>query len=612
MEFEKITDAELVGKGVTGLPDVPGLSTADMQAKFDELSKDVVIPAFNKLVETLANNSFGELLRANGFNYIKINSDNQIEVSVDGKNWNATSSSGHVVEDNAGNRYPQRGILVFGGDTKIVDDAENGKTFVYGPKGEPGPQGVQGIQGEQGLQGKVFVPTVNTGGDISWRLADMEDADIPAPRNIQGPQGVQGIQGMQGERGIQGIQGPMGAQGIQGEKGAQGERGLQGATGARGPQGATGAQGPQGIQGLKGDDGADGRSFTILALYPTLLRLQEEHPTGTAGDAYAIGTKDNNYIYIWNVEKEEWTNIGQMQGPQGAQGIQGIQGERGLAGTIEIGKVTVGDSPAVDNVGTANDAILNIVLPKGKKGEKGEKGDTGAQGPKGEQGLQGEQGVQGAQGIQGIQGPQGEKGAQGDPTTVNGKTGSSITLTKEDIGLGNVPNVTTNNQAPTFETAEVREPFNSGDTLTAILGQIAKYLADLDEPAFSPLLYSKEQLMQYDLPDYVPSSKAVKDKIEEILLLLSGKADKNGSETIIATKDVAPDGAAYANAQFMSQKTGANARAGYGFHNSGVNGGFLYLDHDASLKFVLNSGEVRTICTSANFSYSNGTLNINI
>ena len=90
-------------------------------------------------------------------------------------------------------------------------------------------------------------------------------------------------------------------------------------------------------------------------------------------------------------------------------------------------------------------------------------------------------------------------------------------MTKEDIGLGNVPNVNTNNQTPTFETAEVREPFNSGDTLSAILGQIVRYLADLDEPAFLPLLYSKEQLMQYDLPDYVPSSKAVKDKIEEIL-----------------------------------------------------------------------------------------------
>lgn len=36
MSFTNITDEELVGKGVTGLPDTPGLSTEDMQAQFDE------------------------------------------------------------------------------------------------------------------------------------------------------------------------------------------------------------------------------------------------------------------------------------------------------------------------------------------------------------------------------------------------------------------------------------------------------------------------------------------------------------------------------------------------------------------------------------------------
>lgn len=42
MSFTNITDEELVGKGVTGLPDTPGLSTEDMQAQFDEY------PAFLK------------------------------------------------------------------------------------------------------------------------------------------------------------------------------------------------------------------------------------------------------------------------------------------------------------------------------------------------------------------------------------------------------------------------------------------------------------------------------------------------------------------------------------------------------------------------------------
>lgn len=38
MSFTNITDEELEGKGVTGLPDTPGLSTTEMQQKFDEYS----------------------------------------------------------------------------------------------------------------------------------------------------------------------------------------------------------------------------------------------------------------------------------------------------------------------------------------------------------------------------------------------------------------------------------------------------------------------------------------------------------------------------------------------------------------------------------------------
>jgi len=40
----------------------------------------------------------------------------------------------------------------------------------------------------------------------------------------------------------------------------------------------------------------------------------------------------------------------------------------------------------------------------------------------------------GEQGIQGVQGDTGATGPQGNPTTVNGLTGASITLTPADIG----------------------------------------------------------------------------------------------------------------------------------------------------------------------------------
>lgn len=46
----KISSADRSGKGVTGLPDTPGLSTADMQARFDSLG-NLSIDKFNALVD---------------------------------------------------------------------------------------------------------------------------------------------------------------------------------------------------------------------------------------------------------------------------------------------------------------------------------------------------------------------------------------------------------------------------------------------------------------------------------------------------------------------------------------------------------------------------------
>lgn len=51
MAFQKILPSDLVNKGVYGLPDAPGLSTSNAQQKFDQISKEVIIPKFNALVD---------------------------------------------------------------------------------------------------------------------------------------------------------------------------------------------------------------------------------------------------------------------------------------------------------------------------------------------------------------------------------------------------------------------------------------------------------------------------------------------------------------------------------------------------------------------------------
>lgn len=47
MALKQITITDLANKGVSGMPDVPGLSTSEMQAKIEEIVRSVVIPAFN-------------------------------------------------------------------------------------------------------------------------------------------------------------------------------------------------------------------------------------------------------------------------------------------------------------------------------------------------------------------------------------------------------------------------------------------------------------------------------------------------------------------------------------------------------------------------------------
>ena len=340
--------------------DVGGLTSAELKAKFDEggmsikeYINTVLLPALEALgVETTV-----QLPTEAGMKYIRLNADKVLETSEDGKVWQATGSSGHLIMDKDGKELPQRSRMKFA--NSIVTD-ENGVTVVQGVKGDrgdtgaTGARGPQGIQGVKGDRGYVLVPAIDDDGIISWSIQEPTNT-VPASRNIRGPQGIQGIQGVKGD---------------------------QGETGATGPQGIQGIQGPQGVAGK---DGADGKSFTILGMYATLQELLAAHPTGSAGEAYAVGTAASNTVYNWNTGKSIWEDLGPLRGPQGPQGEQGVPGPQG------------------------------------------EQGVQGATGP---------QGIQGIQGEQGIQGPEGPQGPRGYPATVNGKSADdsgNIALTAGDV-----------------------------------------------------------------------------------------------------------------------------------------------------------------------------------
>lgn len=445
MDKYKITDSEL-NSGVSDEPNILAGTPQENKSVFDYLPK-LIAGKYNELVEYLQEG--GAPVKAEDIAFIRLNTDGQIEISKDGTEWIATASSGHLVIDKNGNTLPQRTRLKFA-NSAVTDNGE--ETVI---EGMPGPQGERGLQGEvgpRGPQGKIAVPTVNNSGDLEWAFVETNEAELPAARNIRGPAGVQGIQGPRGEQGtigptgptgpqgIQGIQGPQGVQGKDGVQGPQGPVGEQGPVGPEGPQGEIGPIGPQGIQGPagiqgpegpKGKDGEDGRSFTVKGRFDSLSELKATHPTGNVGDAYAVGSETDNTIYIWDADISNWNNIGSLQGPQGPRGLQGEQGPQGLQGE---------QGPKGDTGAQGPKGDQGVQGPKGDQGVQGEQGiqgeagPTGPQGPKGDTGATGPQGPAGPQGEPGIQGPEGRQGPQGNPTTVNGKSGESITLNASDVG----------------------------------------------------------------------------------------------------------------------------------------------------------------------------------
>lgn len=377
--------------------DVGGMTSAELKNKFDEGGKaiqtymnETLIPALENLgVETAV------LLPQNeaGFKYIRLNSDKVLEVSTDGKTWQATGSSGHLIIGPDGQTLPQRSRMQFINGT-VTD--QNGVTVVTGVKGDKGEKGDKGDTGEtgatgaQGPVGPAIVPSVDIDGVMSFSLQNVTSP--PQSVNVRGPQGPQGVQG---EQGAQGARGPQGIQGVAGAQGPKGDQGAQGIQGPAGPQGPAGAQGPTGAQGPAGAPGKDGTSLYIEDIYPTLAALRNAIP---AGNDKMYMVEADRECYIWSEIENDWASVGKLQGPEGPQG------------------------------------------PEGKQGVQGPKGDTGAQGPQGEQGIQGVQGAQGTIGPEGPQGPAGVKGSDGKSAYQTAtEAGYSGTETAFNTALKDVP-----------------------------------------------------------------------------------------------------------------------------------------------------------------------------
>ena len=77
-------------------------------------------------------------------------------------------------------------------------------------------------------------------------------------------------------------------------------------------------RGPRGYTGQTGQDGPPGPPGTgleILDEYATLADLQTAHPTGSAGDAYLVGTGGSFTLYIWSTDAGAWVDAGSLTSP---------------------------------------------------------------------------------------------------------------------------------------------------------------------------------------------------------------------------------------------------------------------------------------------------------
>lgn len=333
-----------------------------------------------------------------------------------------------------------------------------GSTGAQGPQGPEGPQGPTGATGETG-QGFNYMGTwIDDNEYHAYDVVTYEGASYVCKNAVSGSNtpppddttnwDTFAAKGADGAKGEQGAPGPQGPTGPTGATGATGPQGIPGATGA------TGATGPQGIQGPQGEKGADGASFVVSG---TVETVEDLPATGTAGEAYFVGSIAPRPVYVWSENLSAWVNQGPLQGPQGEQGPQGPTGPTGATGpqgpegpqgpqgptgatgatgaggeaaTVEVGTVTTlpaGSSATVTNAGDENAAVFNFGIPRGATGATGPKGDTGAtgpQGPKGDTGATGPQGPKGDTGATGPQGPKGDTGATG-PQGPKGDTGAT-------------------------------------------------------------------------------------------------------------------------------------------------------------------------------------------
>lgn len=243
-------------------------------------------------------------------------------------------------------------------------------------------------------------------------------------------------------------------------------------------------------------------------------RIAEVEEEACKGIEFRVEGKRLEYRY-----GGDWETIVDLTVFKGERGPSGRNGA-GITPDIQIGTVSMGDTPGITRRGDKEHPILDFMLPRGEKGEKGDKGDKGdtgeigPQGPQGIQGLRGEPGIQGPQGEQGLQGPVGPQGERG-PVGPQGEQGIQGPAGPQGI---QGPQGDTGPMGPQGETGPQGPAGQDGmseEELNARLADFVEYTADETISGEIPSV-DADYLGGYPASDYQMADRVVETGISGI------------------------------------------------------------------------------------------------